>query len=230
MSIPTASSNLLKRKATDRSKARPAKKPRVPKPKNLPATSALPPIDDKRRNLTLADWMTVYAYIDSHPDANQGEIVKYFRTHPSGRLIFDQSTLSRKLRDRSKLETHIDSHPSVLSGKRPRAVVRPDVERGLIKWIKHMESRRETVTGPMLKEKRTRFEDEFDVPEAERLIGGSWVQRFCKAYKICEHRRHGEAGSVDLEAVEAERIRCQRITARFAPRDRYNVDETSFYP
>ena len=106
MSIPTASnlesatpSNLLKRKATDRSKARPAKKPRVPKPKNPPATSALPPIDDKRRNLTLADWMMVYAYIDSHPDANQGEIVKYFRTHPSGQLIFDQSTLSRKLQD-----------------------------------------------------------------------------------------------------------------------------------
>ena len=72
-------------------KACPAKKPRVPKPKNPLATSALPQIDDKRRNLTLADWMTVYTYIDSHPDANQGEIVNYFRTHPSGWLIFDQS-------------------------------------------------------------------------------------------------------------------------------------------
>ena len=98
MSIPTASnlesatpSNLLKQKATDRSKACPAKKPRVWKPKNPLATSALPQIDDKRRNLTLADWMTVYTYIDSHPDANQGEIVNYFRTHPSGWLIFDQS-------------------------------------------------------------------------------------------------------------------------------------------
>ncbi|KAF8319260.1 hypothetical protein F5887DRAFT_1005697, partial [Amanita rubescens] len=99
MSIPTAKgplatigSNLLKRKATDKStEARPAKKPRVPKPKNPPATSVLPPINDKRRNLTLADWMTVFAYIDSHPDANQTEIVNYFRTHPSGRLIFDQS-------------------------------------------------------------------------------------------------------------------------------------------
>jgi hypothetical protein len=27
---------------------------------------------------------------------------------------------------------------------------------------------------------------------------------FCKTYKIKEHRRHGEAGSVDLEAVGKE--------------------------
>jgi hypothetical protein len=128
------------------------------------------------------------------------------------------------------LEARTDSHPNVLSGKRPRAVVRPDVERGLIKWVRHMKSKQETVTGPMLKEKCKCFEDEFNVPESERLLGSSWVQRFCKAYKICEHKRHGEARSVDLEAVDAEQARCQQITARFAPRDRYNVDETAFYP
>ncbi|KAK2459239.1 hypothetical protein APHAL10511_008744, partial [Amanita phalloides] len=68
MSIPTA---LEPSEAT----AQPAKKPkRVPKPKDVPATSALPPIKSARRNLTLADWMTVFAYTDSHQEANQAAI------------------------------------------------------------------------------------------------------------------------------------------------------------
>jgi len=236
ISVPTQSAdrepNLRKRKAVDKSCAQPAKKAkRAPKPKDAPATSAVIPQKVSRQNLTLADWMTVFSYIDSHPDAKQTAVINYFRTRPSGYLIFDQSTLSRKLRDRSKLEARVDSHPNALSGKRPRAVVRPDVEKALVKWFRYMEKTLgESVTGPMLKEKRKRFEEEFDVPENERLSGESWAQRFCTAYKIRERRRHGEAGSVGLEAVEAERARCQQILAKFAPRDRYNVDETSFYP
>ena len=229
MSNPTP--NLLKRKAVDKSVTQPAKKiKRVPKPKDTPATSAVPPAKQSRQNLTLSDWMTVFAYIDSHRDMKQAAVVKYFRTRPSGHLIFDQSTLSRKLRERSELEAHVHSHPNALSGRRPRAVVRPDVERALVKWFHHMEKKGESVTGPMLKEKRQRFEEAFDVPDDERLSGESWVQRFCTAYKIREHRRHGEAGSVDLDAVEAERARCQQLLARYAPCDRYNIDETAFYP
>ncbi len=223
--------NVLKRKAADKPCVPAKKAKRAPKPRDAPATSAVVPPKRSRQNLTLADWMTVFAYIDSHPDVTQGAVINYFKTRASGHLIFDQSTLSRKLRDRSKLEARINSHPNALSGKRPRAVVRPDVEKALVKWFFHMErTLGESVTGPMLKEKQKRFEEEFDVPENERLSGESWVQRFCTAYKIREHRHHGEAGSVDVEAVEAEQARCQQILARFAPRDRYNIDETSFYP
>ena len=119
MSNPTP--NLLKRKAVDKSVTQPAKKiKRVPKPKDTPATSAVPPAKQSRQNLTLLDWMTVFAYIDSHRDMKQAAVVKYFRTRPSGHLIFDQSTLSRKLRERSELEARVHSHPNALSGRRPR--------------------------------------------------------------------------------------------------------------
>ena len=83
--------------------------------------------------------------------------------------------------------------------------------------------------GPMLREKRARFEKAFDVPEAERLLGDGWVAPFCAAYKLKEYWRHGEAGSVDLEAVEAERQRVQGILRNFAPHNRLNLDETSFF-
>jgi hypothetical protein len=48
-------------------------------------------------------------------------------------------------------------------------------------------------------------------------------------YKIKERRRHGEAGSVDLAAVEVERRRMREVLAPFAPKDRFNEDESGFF-
>jgi hypothetical protein len=48
-------------------------------------------------------------------------------------------------------------------------------------------------------------------------------------YKIKEYRRHGEAASADLAAVEAEQIRIREILARFAPKNRWNFDETGLF-
>jgi hypothetical protein len=48
-------------------------------------------------------------------------------------------------------------------------------------------------------------------------------------YKIKEYRRHGEAGSVDLAAVEAERKRMREVLAPFAKKDRWNFDESGLF-
>ncbi|KIK24662.1 hypothetical protein PISMIDRAFT_74578, partial [Pisolithus microcarpus 441] len=74
------------------------RKPKVAKVKDAPATSARPTIHASRKNLTLNDWLTVFAYIDSHPTLPQANVVDHFKTLPSGALIFTQSTLSRKLK------------------------------------------------------------------------------------------------------------------------------------
>ena len=49
-------------------------------------------------------------------------------------------------------------------------------------------------------------------------------------YKLKEIRRHGEAASVDLKAVKAERERVKRINALYPPEDTLNLDETLFFP
>ncbi|KAF9226074.1 DDE-domain-containing protein [Gyrodon lividus] len=125
---------------------------------------------------------------------------------------------------------HANDTPNALSSNQPQIVTWPDVECALVLWVKDMENKGETVTGLMLREKQRRFEDQFQVPDNERLLGDSWVQSFCKTYKICEFCCHGEAASVDQDAVEAERIQCRQLVAKFAPRDRFNVDETGFNP
>jgi hypothetical protein len=92
-----------------------------------PATSAVK-LGKPKENLTLHDWMTVFAFIDLHKDLQQAAVVEHFRTKKDGALLFTQSTLSRKIKMRAELEARVDSNPNALSGKRERVVTRPDVE------------------------------------------------------------------------------------------------------
>ena len=54
------------------------------------------------------------------------------------------------------------------------------MEEALKLWVGHIEQRHETVTGPMLVEKRAQFEDKLNVPVNERLRSGGWVQKFLR--------------------------------------------------
>ncbi|KIK75662.1 hypothetical protein PAXRUDRAFT_80641, partial [Paxillus rubicundulus Ve08.2h10] len=93
-----------KRKPRDKPKQynRPAKKQK--NKQDVPSTSAQPAQSTTRSNLTLSDWITVFAYIDSHPTVPQNCVVNHFRTLKSGALVFTQATLSRKLHSRLALE------------------------------------------------------------------------------------------------------------------------------
>ena len=126
---------------------------------------------NKCHNLTLHDWLTVFAYVDSHPDTPQVQVVEFFRTRPQGALEFTQASLSRKLKTRDQLEQRVHSHPSALASKQPHVVTRPDVEQALVLWIRSMETKGHIVNGPMLREKRRKLEEQMGVPEAEQLVG-----------------------------------------------------------
>ncbi|KAG1865845.1 hypothetical protein DFJ58DRAFT_838488 [Suillus subalutaceus] len=196
------------------------RKPKTPHQKDGPATSTKHSDTSERKNLTLNDWLMVFAYINEHPDLPQDRIVQHFKTRKEGVLEFTQATLSRKLKDRTHLEQCIESYPSALSSKRPLVVTRPDVEEAL---------KGESYTGAMLWEKRRKLEEKFGVPETERLIGDGWIAPFCKAYNIKEYRRHGEARSVDIEAVKHEWLQVGRLLSTFPVRDHWNFDESSLF-
>ncbi|KAG2089013.1 hypothetical protein BD769DRAFT_1527567, partial [Suillus cothurnatus] len=94
----------------------------VTKNKDAPATSAKPHKVTTRKNLTLNDWLVVFAYIDTHPHQSQAKIVLHFEKELTGALAFSQSALSRALKRRPELEARINSNPNTLSSKRPRVV------------------------------------------------------------------------------------------------------------
>ena len=149
--------------------------------KETPKSSARPS-KAKCENLTLSNWMTVYAYVDTlPPPINQGQVVNHFATKPKGALLFTQSTLSRKLQQRAEMEARVDSNPNALSSKRPCVVTSPTVEHALKVWVQQIELKGETVNGGMLIAKRKYFEETMGIPEDERLTGRGWVAKFCKA-------------------------------------------------
>ncbi|KAI6147657.1 hypothetical protein BKA82DRAFT_156775 [Pisolithus tinctorius] len=71
-----------------------SQKPRTEWKKDAPATSALSVESAKLQNLTLHDWLTVFAYVDEHPDLPQDWVVTHFNSWPEGILKFTQATLS----------------------------------------------------------------------------------------------------------------------------------------
>lgn len=48
-------------------------------------------------------------------------------------------------------------------------------------------------------------------------------------YQVKEIHRHGEAGSVDLDAVAAEQLRIREVVALYPPDKRFNGDETALF-
>jgi hypothetical protein len=92
-----------------------------------------------------------------------------------------------------------------------------------------MEEKSERVDGAMLIVKQAQFEERFYVPQEEWLTGDGWLSSFCKTYKIKECRRHGEAGSVNIEVVAAECTHVQASLAKFPPKDRLNFNEMSLF-
>ncbi|KAL0064210.1 hypothetical protein AAF712_008790, partial [Marasmius tenuissimus] len=142
-----------------------------------PKTTAKP-LTETKQDLTLSDWLKVFAYAEANPAIRQIDIVRYFVVRPAGALVFTQSALSKKLKQKDEMKARATSTPNALSAKRARVVTRPDVERALVLWQEKMESKNESVTGAMLAEKRKRFEDLFDVPERERLTGTGWMTSF----------------------------------------------------
>ncbi|KIK80225.1 hypothetical protein PAXRUDRAFT_15907 [Paxillus rubicundulus Ve08.2h10] len=106
----------------------------------------------------------------------------------------------------------------------------PAVDHALFLWVKHMEEKVKHVTGAMLIAKQAKYEEKFNIPDDEHLEGDGWLLSFKHAYGIKEFRRHGKAGSVDLSAVDTEKAHLKIILANYAPKDRFNFDETSLFP
>jgi hypothetical protein len=106
------------------------------------------------RSYLTALRITIYDWVDKHPDATQADAVKHFATRPRDALTFDQGSLSRNLKKRKQREAEVAANPAALSSKRARVVTRPDVDKALWMWVQDRMSKSRTVSGPELSEKR----------------------------------------------------------------------------
>jgi hypothetical protein len=102
------------------------RKPKTPHQKDGPATSTKHSDISRRENLTLNDWMMVFACINEHPYLPQDRIVQHFKTRKEGVLCWCTSAhddTTQSAIDRNPKPNHIlsfvfvSSFPSVHSTK-----------------------------------------------------------------------------------------------------------------
>ncbi|KAJ7877418.1 hypothetical protein B0H14DRAFT_2342333, partial [Mycena olivaceomarginata] len=115
---------------------------------------------------------------------SQRKVVAYFATRPDakgGKLFFTQSALSKKLQKKAEIRSLVAEDPNARSMRRARIVTCPEVDAALDLWPATW-SRRGilTVTGPMLIEKRKRFEVALNTTEERRLTGTGWLESLKK--------------------------------------------------
>ncbi|CAK5279727.1 unnamed protein product [Mycena citricolor] len=233
---PTAKSRVVRARDRDPTEARAKAATRVKPGPKLNGTHRSSAIlgQEGRKNLTNYDWLQVIQYAEKNPGTKQKAVMEFFASRSNaegGKLFFTQGALSKHLNPEKKaaLLKLAAENSAALSLKRERVVTSPEVDRGLGLWALDMEQKNRAVTGAMLIEQRKRLEIALNVPEERRLRGTGWLESFKKAHGLSERRRHGEAGSVDLAAVEVERKRLVRLTSRYAPENIWNADETTHY-
>ena len=154
--------------------------PMGPHPWNQPA-SALKPLKVPSTQLTNNDWLTVFTWVDANPGRSQQEAVDYFTNRQEKPLCFNQATFSRKLKKWADIEVTVKANPAALSARRQRIVVSPEVEWGLVLWVKDMLANSNVVNGMVLTVKRKALEDKFNVPPEKCLMDRGWLGSFCKA-------------------------------------------------
>lgn len=86
------------------------------------------------------------------------------------------------------------------------------------------------ISEDLIKEKAKYFADLFGIPRNKFLkLSSGWVGKFKERHGLKSYRFHGEAGSVNKETVNVARARIQKELEKYAPRDRFNMDETGLF-
>lgn len=116
--------------------------------------------------------------------------------------------------------------------KRLRQTQHPEVTESMDLWVSLAMSRGILLTGEVLRKKWKEFAEKAGVALEDQLqLSNGWLDRFKARHGLKEVRRHGEAGSVKMDTVEAERLRIQKVIrdGGYQLRDVFNMDETGLF-
>ena len=96
-------------------------------------------------------------------------------------------------------------------------------------WVEGREAKLQPITGPLIVAKAERLRAALNLPIDALKLSNGWVDEFKKRHALQHHQNHGEAGSVNLTSVKAERERMQHKLQGWDLNDVFNTDETSFF-
>ena len=104
----------------------------------------------------------------------------------------------------------------------------PELEKVLVIWINLAEKSNVIINDDILIRKARDFSNSFKVSENFKFSSG-WLQKFKKRNGIKLVKLHGEAASVDFDAVEKARNDFKEILGKYDLSCIYNMDETGLF-
>ena len=138
----------------------------------------------------------------------------------------DPATVSRVLK-RSSEFLEVDALEKPLQ-KRARNVKFPELEKAMTEWCLRAQGRI-PLTDQLIVEKAQVFASCLGVTEGEITFLKSWLHQFKERHNLKRIRMHGESGSVDEQAIEANINDLKCFTNDYAWKDIYNMDETGLF-
>eukprot|EP00171_Calliarthron_tuberculosum_P004123 IDg4123t1 len=108
------------------------------------------------------------------------------------------------------------------------------LEDALYRWICTQNNKGVMLNGELVKMYGQKLLDEANkvLPDSEKIkltFSKGWIERFKKRFGLRFRRVHGEAASADMDAIEHQMPRIQRLIMTFSARDTWNADEFGLF-
>jgi DDE superfamily endonuclease/Fission yeast centromere protein N-terminal domain/Tc5 transposase DNA-binding domain len=183
-----------------------------------------------RRAITSAERAALRAWFhQQYPKPRHAVVIKWFLDKFQHQI--SQSTVSESLSDHWR---HLDSPDlnsnSRLQSKRQREGKWPLLERILVEWQQHIESRGGSTSGDILIEKAKQIWPQ--IPEYSSIplpeFSDGWLEKFKRRHHIRKRIQHGEAGSIP-EGAEEEMGLIRTLCGEYPDVDVYNMDESGLF-
>ena len=104
----------------------------------------------------------------------------------------------------------------------------PYLEESLFLWLKKAKNDNLVVTDEILIEKAKLIGDQLKISSEFKYSKG-WLQRFKEKFNLKKRTLHGEAGSVDINSFDAQKIQLKNNLLSYRLSDIYNIDETALF-
>jgi hypothetical protein len=206
--------------------------PSVMKPSHRQDENKKLPVFTHKENATLAQRIEVLDWYHGN-GKNQMKTAREFELkYPNLRI--KQPLISSWLKNEVKwrAEWEVASGKTEREVKRSRQTEHPEVTEMLDLWISKAMHDKVNITGDVLREKWRQFANLAGVPDDERLgLSEGWLYKLKRRHGLKEIRRHGEAGSVDMQKVEVEHKQLKVLIGEsgYKLKDVFNMDETGLF-
>ncbi|CAF1013281.1 unnamed protein product [Brachionus calyciflorus] len=146
---------------------------------------------------------------------------------------------NKRSRNELKIEQKREIRVSCLSNKnkylenessnifRGRTAMYPELENALFIWFHEKREHVAIISDEILIDKAKYFETMLNISNFKYSV--VWINKLKKIYNISSYKLHSEAGSVDQNKINSERLKLQNELKGFNLDDIYNLNETALF-